>query len=58
MASIHMSQQQVIAGLTVLDVGLMIGMLYIAGEMEGEVKVLVATALVAMVVIVGYRMLV
>ncbi len=32
------TRDQVIAALTVLDIGIMIGMLYIAGELEGRAK--------------------
>lgn len=52
------TRDQAIALLTVLDIGLMLGLLYISGEMEGQTKVVAGVLLVGAGVVVGYRTLV
>jgi hypothetical protein len=47
----------VIAALTALDVGIMLAMLYIVGDMTDKGKVVLGTALVAGSILVGYRLL-
>jgi hypothetical protein len=50
------SKEQVIAALTILDVGIMLAMMYVVGEMAGQTKMIVGVAVVAASIIVGYRM--